>query len=113
MSDTTITERQRFWLEHLRAAEASADSLAAYARGAGLRPKELYQWKTVLGRRGLLAGTAGPVPDGGPRSGFVRVVAPVSAPGLRLLLPNGVRLECPADIGRETLAALVETASRL
>lgn len=48
MSDTSITERQRCWLEHLRAPEASRGTVAAYARGAGLRPKELYQWKTLL-----------------------------------------------------------------
>jgi hypothetical protein len=56
MSDTTITERQQFWLDHFHAADTFDGSLAEYARSAGLKPKELYQWKTLLVRRGLLAG---------------------------------------------------------
>lgn len=42
MSDTVITERQQFWLDHFRAAEDFDGSLAAYARSAGLKTKELY-----------------------------------------------------------------------
>lgn len=115
MSDPAITERQQFWLKHFQAAEDFDGSLAAYARSTGLKPKELYQWKTILVRRGLLADSPAPVtatPTAKP-SDFVRVVAPLPTAGIRLVLPNGVRLECPADLGRDALGALVETASRL
>lgn len=61
MSDPAITERQQFWLKHFQAAEEFDGSLAAYARSAGLKPKEVYQWKTILVRRGLLAGSPEPV----------------------------------------------------
>ena len=115
MSDPTITERQQFWLEHFQAAEEFDGSLAAYARSAGLKPKELYQWKTILVRHGLLAGTPASVtatPAAKP-SDFVRVVAPLPTTGIRLVLPNGVRLECPAELGSDALAGLIETATRL
>jgi hypothetical protein len=39
MSDTKIIERQQYWLDHLQAAEAREESVAAYARAEGLTPK--------------------------------------------------------------------------
>ena len=54
MSDTPITERQQHWLDHIRAADAFDGSIADYARSEGLKPKELYSWKGILARRGLL-----------------------------------------------------------
>jgi hypothetical protein len=54
MSDTPITERQQYWLDHIQAADAFDGSIADYARSEGLKPKELYSWKGILARRGLL-----------------------------------------------------------
>ena len=54
MSEATITERQQHWLNHIKAADSFDGSVADYARAEGLTPKELYQWKTILTRRGLL-----------------------------------------------------------
>ena len=89
MSDTAITERQQHWLDHIQAAEAFDGSIADYARSAGLKPKELYSWKGILARRGLLS-----VPAAGEAGGgFVRVIAPSRPLGMSLVLPNGVRLE--------------------
>jgi len=42
MSDTPITQRQQYWLDHIRAAEDFEGSIADYARSEGLKPKELY-----------------------------------------------------------------------
>jgi len=109
MSDTPITERQQYWLDHIRAAESFDGSIADYARSAGLKPKELYSWKGILARRGLLS-----VPAAGEAGGgFVRVIAPSRPLGMSLVLPNGVRLEWHGDLGPEQLEALVLTASRL
>ena len=55
---TEISERQKYWLDHIKAADASDGTLVAYAAAHGLKVKELYQWKTVFARRGLLAGKA-------------------------------------------------------
>jgi transposase len=37
MSDTPITERQQYWLDHIRAADASDGSIAGYERSESLR----------------------------------------------------------------------------
>ena len=108
MSDTPITERQRHWLDHIQAAEAFDGSIADYGRSAGLKPKELYSWKGILARRGLLSDAS---PDNS--AGFVRVIAPARPLGMSLVLPNGVRLEWHGELGPEQLEALVLTASRL
>ena len=71
MSDTPITERQQYWLDHIQGAEAFNGSIADYARSEGLKPKELYSWKDILARRGLLGDVAAEN-DGG----FVRVITP-------------------------------------
>jgi len=48
-----LSERQRYWVEHLRAAETQQVSLAAYAREQGLGLKQLYgakSWLVKLGK---------------------------------------------------------------
>ena len=109
MSDTPITERQQYWLDHIQAAEAFDCSIADNARAEGLKPKELYSWKGILLRRGLLNVPAADKNSGG----FVRIVAPARPLGMSAVLRNGVRLEWHGDLGPEQLEALVLTASRL
>lgn len=109
MNDTPITERQQYWLDHVRAAEDFDGSIADYARSEGLTPKELYSWKGILARRGLLSHKASI--EKAP--GFVRVIAAARPLGLSLVLPNGVRLEWHGEPGPEQVEALVQTASRL
>src|SRR6056297_1727177 len=108
MSAIPITERQQYWLDHIRAAEAFDGSIADYARSEGLKPKELYSWKGILDRRGLLDR-----PPAETNDGFVRVIATARPMGMSLVLPNGVRLEWHGDLGPAQLETLVLTASRL
>ena len=95
MSDTPITERQQFWLDHIQAADTFDGSIADYARSEGLKPKELYSWKGILARRGLLSDAVADDNSGG----FVRLLAPTRALGMSLVLRNGVRLEWHGELG--------------
>ncbi len=109
MSDTEITERQQYWLDHIQAAKAFDGSIADYARAQGLTPKELYQWKTILTRRGLLASKKA-------STDFVQVMGPPrsgESASASLVLPNGVRLEFHGELGAEQVGALVSAASAL
>ena len=47
-----LTERQRFWLEHLRA--CGSGSLKAYAEANGLDVRAMYEAKSRLRRKGAL-----------------------------------------------------------
>ena len=51
-----LTERQRFWLEHLRA--CGSGSLKAYAQTHGLDLRALYDAKARLKRKGALTVSA-------------------------------------------------------
>jgi hypothetical protein len=50
--------RQQYWLDHIKSADASDGALVDYAKAQGLKAKDLYQWKAVLARRGVIAGKA-------------------------------------------------------
>jgi len=59
--EISLTERQRHWLEHLQACEASGKGIAAYASEHGLDVKSMYAGKKSLVQKGVL-----------PRTGAVR-----------------------------------------
>ena len=103
--ESSLTARQQFWVEHLRACAARGQALSAYAAEEGLSIGALYEVKSRLRRRGLW-----PVP--GPR--FVRVQAASAptavAPALyRVSLPNGVVVESAGG----DLSAVLSAAARL
>ncbi len=54
-SNCELSERQRAWLEHLRACRAQGLSLKAYAEQQGLNLQRFYHWHRRLKRLGLAA----------------------------------------------------------
>lgn len=102
--ESSLTERQQFWVLHLRACASRGQSLSAYAAEEGLSIGALYEVKSRLRRRGLW-----PVPS--PR--FVRVQAAtspaVSLSVYRVSLPNGVVVESAGG----DLSAVLSAAARL
>ena len=52
-NDPELTDRERFWLEHLRA--CGTGSLKAYAEAHELDVRALYEAKSRLKRKGALA----------------------------------------------------------
>ncbi len=104
-----ITKRQQQWLDHINAADASDDSLVAYAAAHKLKVKDLYQWKTALTRRGFL-------PEKKPKTAFVPVAtkpATVSPTSCNVTLPNGVRIQFTVELDGVSLREIMTAASRL
>ena len=80
-----LTERQRFWLEHLRA--CGNGSLKGYAQAHGLEVGALYEAKSRLKRKGALEGVL-------TRFARVQCDAPSPAPSVcRIHLRNGTLVE--------------------
>ena len=50
VANTQITERQKFWRDHVLAAAASGGTIVEYAKSNNLKTKDIYQWKTSLTR---------------------------------------------------------------
>ncbi len=90
-STPTLTERQRFWLEHLRA--CGSGSLKVYAESNGLSVSALYEAKSRLKVRGLLGALPRPA-----RFARVQREPATSAPSLcRVRLPNGTAVEVACE----------------
>ena len=100
---SSLTPRQRFWVEHLRQCAARGQTLSAYATEHGLNIGALYEAKSRLHQRGLW-----------PAPRFVRVqptraAAPAPVPTVyRISLPNGVVVE---SAGGELSAVLAAAAA--
>lgn len=106
-----LTRRQRYWRDHLVACGKSGRRLSEYASTHGLELQQLYNWKTQLKGRGLLAGpsskprdlqgrtTPGQRHALGERRAQARFTAVQVAGGevpssrLRIRFPNGVMVE--------------------
>jgi hypothetical protein len=104
-----LSERQRHWLKHIRAAERKREPLKHYAKRLGLSEHSLYEAKRRLRRRGVLAAS----PEHRSASArFVRVVEgateprPMSSP-LRVQLASGAMLEWAEAPTGEALQELI------
>lgn len=88
-----LTARLQGWLDHVRACEASGQTMAEYAKVHGLALKAFYNGKTHLIKRGVLGAKA--------KGGVfhqVRVVSKVVGPlDCRVHLPNGIWVEFGVD----------------
>lgn len=54
MSNTKITDRQRYWRDHVLEAPAYSGSIVEYAESNNLETEDIYQLKTALSKRGFL-----------------------------------------------------------
>ena len=100
-----LTERQRFWLKHVQACEASGKSIAAYSAEQGIAAHAMYGGKKVLVKKGVLA-TARPA-----RFQRVQVMeAPVSNQW-RIGLPNGVSVAFTGEVDAQALTAILHSAA--
>ena len=104
-----LSERQRYWLKHIRMAERKQEPLRHYAKRLGLSECSLYEAKRRLRMHGVLA----PAPER--RSSparFVRVVSagpevrPAASP-LRVQLASGAVLEWVEAPSGEALRELI------
>jgi hypothetical protein len=92
-AEKDLSERQRHWLKHLRAAEHNGESLTAYAERLGLSKSSLYESKRRLRACGVISS----VPERAVSSAeFVRVELPEASrvrTSLRVRLASGALLE--------------------
>lgn len=125
MGDTgKLTERDRFWLGHHEACQASGQMGKVYAKANRLSVHGFYQSAKRLRGLGALPPAAAPAGRRAParntavrfdRVGTLR--APVESPParFRIRLPNGIQIEWAGSTEASELASVlraVETAAR-
>jgi hypothetical protein len=92
--ESDLTDRQRYWLGHLREAEQRGEPVKSYAKRLGLASSSMYEAKRRL--RGL--GVLEAAPMSPPRAAeFIRVAvadrAPSTRPRFQVRLASGAVLE--------------------
>ena len=101
-----LTERQRYWLQHVRACEASGKTIAEYAADHGVKVHAMYAGKKKLVEKGVLPRTH---PT---RFQRVQVVdAPASGNEWRVQLPNGASVAFSGSVDARTLTTVLSAAA--
>ena len=102
-----LTERQRYWLEQIKACEASGMSASAYAAAQGFHVGGMYAGKKSLISKGVLPQAAG--------ARFQRVQAEVVSVDneWRIRLPSGVSVEFSGNVDGGSLSTVLKTVARL
>ena len=100
-----LTERQRYWLKHIQACEASGKSIAAYAAEQDIEARAMYGGKKVLVKKGVLATTR--------RARFqrVQVIEAAISSQWRIGLPNGVSVAFAGEVDSQALTAILHSAA--
>lgn len=109
MNQPSITKRQQQWRNHVLAAASFDGTIVEYAKANNLKTKDIYQWKTLLIKRGFL-----PVQDKPKSVDFVPVhkatnKAPLSTTdaSCRITLPCGSVFEIFSPITSAELPRLL------
>lgn len=97
--DHKLTTKERFWYEHIQAAQQSDQSLVQYAQRHSLKVATCYNYRSVLRKKGVLESV--------PVKSFInaRVVQEPALLQAMLILPAGIRVQIPCH-GTELVAIL-------
>lgn len=99
----TLTKRQHYWLEHVRACEASGKSIANYAARHGIAAQTMYAGKRMLIKKGILPSPA--------RFQRAQVVDVAAGGEWRIQLPNGVSVAFSGAVDARALTAVLSSAA--
>jgi len=103
----SLTERQSYWLKHIRACEASGKSIADYAVDHDINVKTMYAGKKMLVKKGILPRTRS--------NRFQRAQLPRMAVShdWRIHLPNGVSVTFSGVVEAQALSTVLNTAAHV
>ncbi len=101
-----LTEKQRYWLQHIETAEREGLSPGVYAERHGLRTAQLYYWRSRLRKRGVLERKDEPAE-------FVPVRVRDMRSEVRVYLPNGVVVACSEPLSEAAWRSVLRGASQL
>jgi len=100
-----LTQRQRYWLEHVRACEAAGKTMRAYAVENEIDVQSLYGAKKRLVQQGVLSGSR--------EHGFVRARLVDHAGGCRVQFPNGISVTFSSSLDSTSLSKLLVALATL
>lgn len=139
MAQDWLTEKQRFWLDHIESCLSSGVSMRAYADRHGLDVQRFYGWKNQLKRFGVLSENSNKVgsaqssaarvetcPADQRSASFIRASiipaevaqpsepkAPNRSSAARIILANGITIDVPDGADWQALGALIVAAQQV
>jgi len=102
-----LTERQRFWLEHVQACEASGKSMVEYAVSQDIAVRDMYAGKKTLVKKGVFP-TTRPT-----RFQRVQVMEATASNQWRISLPNGVSVAFVGEVDARALTTVLNVSASL
>ena len=102
-----LTERQQYWLKHVRACEASGKSITDYAVDHDINVKTMYAGKKMLVKKGILPRTRSN------RFQRAQLSSLTVSHDWRIQLPNGVSVAFSGAVEAQTLSTVLNTAARV
>ena len=105
----SLTERQQYWLKHIRACDAAGQTSIDYARANGINVKSMYSARKALAEKGSLP----------PRKAIsfqkVQTLGGQSRSNnpWRVQLPNGVVVAFGGEFDASKLSLVLNTAASL
>jgi hypothetical protein len=106
-NSTTLTERQQYWLKHIRACDAAGQTTINYARAHGINVKSMYSARKALAEKGTL-----PCPEPG-RFQRVQLADHSLDSQWQVRLPNGAVVAFSAAVNAATLTLILNAAATL
>lgn len=109
IDEASLTERQQYWLKHIRACDAAGQTSIDYARANGINVKSLYSARKALAQKDTLP----------PRKAicFQKVQTPGghahSDNQWHIQLPNGVMVAFGGEFDASTLSLVLNSAASL
>jgi len=102
-----LTERQRYWLEHLQACKSSGISIAEYCTTHDVNPYAMYAGKKKLVEKGVLP------PSHPARFQRAQIVNSNINNEWRIQLPNGAVVSFAGGVDAQALTAVLAATARL
>lgn len=105
--EATLTERQRYWLDHIQACKESGKTVSEYAAEHDLDARAMYTGKKVLVKKGVLPGTR---PT---RFQRARTAGAGIGSEWRIQLPNGVSVAFTGTVDARALKTVLAAATNV
>lgn len=105
INQKSLTDKQRYWRDHVEHCEALGETMVAYAGEQSLDLKQFYNWKMRLAQLGVIPKVADP-PVAFKRVS-VRSIRACSL-GCRIDFPNGTRIVVVSDCDPVWLTSIIK-----
>jgi hypothetical protein len=105
--DPSLTERQQYWLNHIRACDAAGKPSVVYARENGIEVSAMYSARKALAEKGAL-----PKPKL-PRFQKAAVADVGATIQWQIQLPNGALVGFSGEVNARSLETVLRTVAAL